>query len=244
MSDIVLRAENIHKTYTLGSQTLQILKGVDLEVRRGEILGIVGASGVGKSTLLHIIGLLDRPDMGNIWFEGKNVTASSGRRGRARIRNREMGFVFQFYHLLPELTALENVLLTPMMGSGVLGWFPMRKKAKKKAADVLDSLGLGDRLRHRPPQLSGGERQRVAIARALMSDPGVLLCDEPTGNLDENTSSTIIDLLMEINRDRKQTMILVTHNDSLARCAERLVRLSGGILGEEDPTRAARLQSP
>ncbi len=243
MSDIVLRVENVHKTYTLGSQTLEILKGVDLDVRQGEILGIVGASGVGKSTLLHIIGLLDRPDQGSIVFRGKNVTNNSGRRGRARIRNREMGFVFQFYHLLPELTALENVLLTPMMGSGILGWFSLKSKAREKAREILDSLGLGERLRHKPPQLSGGERQRVAIARALMSDPEILLCDEPTGNLDEKTSATITDLLLKINADRGQTMILVTHNDSLARCAQRLIRLTGGVLVDE-PTREARPQTP
>ena len=243
MSDIVLRVENVHKTYTLGSQTLEILKGVDLDVRQGEILGIVGASGVGKSTLLHIIGLLDRPDQGSIVFRGKNVTNNSGRRGRTRIRNREMGFVFQFYHLLPELTALENVLLTPMMGSGILGWFSLKSKAREKAREILDSLGLGERLRHKPPQLSGGERQRVAIARALMSDPEILLCDEPTGNLDEKTSATITDLLLKINADRGQTMILVTHNDSLARCAQRLIRLTGGVLVDE-PTREARPQTP
>jgi len=227
MSDSVLRAENIHKSYTLGGETLEILQGVDLSITRGEILGIVGASGAGKSTLLHILGLLDQPDGGSVFFGEEDVIHAS--RGRqAEIRNREIGFVFQFYHLLPELTALENVLLAPMMRSGTMGWFGKRTQAKEKSAAMLESLGLGQRLRHRPPQLSGGERQRVAIARALVSDPSILFCDEPTGNLDEKTSEGIISLLMDINRERRQTMVLVTHNDDLAGSTDRLLRLTSG----------------
>ncbi len=236
MSDVVVRTEKVHKSYTLGGQTLRILRGITVDVVRGEILGIVGESGAGKSTFLHILGLLDRPDKGSVFFGSENVTAGSSRGRRAAIRNREMGFVFQFYHLLPELSALENVLLKPMMGCGTLGWLSARKEAKERSAHVLDRLGLGDRLRHRPPQLSGGERQRVAIARALVSNPGILFCDEPTGNLDEKTSAGIIDLLLEINRESGQTMVLVTHNPGFAGRAHRLFRLSGGGLQPEGDT--------
>ncbi len=228
MSDSVLRAENIHKSYTLGGETLDILQGIDLSISRGEILGIVGASGTGKSTLLHILGLLDQPDRGSVFFGEEDVIRHATRGRQAEIRNKEIGFVFQFYHLLPELTALENVLLAPMMRWGTLGWFGKRKQAKERAAAMLDSLGLGQRLRHRPPQLSGGERQRVAIARALVSEPSILFCDEPTGNLDEKTSDGIISLLMDINRELRQTMVLVTHNDDLAGSTHRLLRLSSG----------------
>ncbi len=228
MSDSVLRAEEIHKSYTLGGETLEILRGVDLTITRGEILGIVGASGAGKSTLLHILGLLDQPDRGKVYFGEEELIGQASRRRQAEIRNKEIGFVFQFYHLLPELTALENVLLAPMMRSGTLGWLGKKAEAGEKAAALLESLGLGQRLRHRPPQLSGGERQRVAIARALVSEPSILFCDEPTGNLDEKTSEGIISLLMEINKELGQTMVLVTHNDDLAGSTDRLLRLSSG----------------
>ena len=230
MTEIILGAENLSRTYVLGSQKLEILRGVELELRRGEVLGIVGASGAGKSTLLHILGLLDRPDGGTVRFRGRDLFHDAGRRDRALVRNREMGFVFQFYHLLPELTALENVLLRPMMSRGVLGWFPVRREARERAAAALAAVGLSDRRAHKPAQLSGGERQRVAIARALVADPAILFCDEPTGNLDERTSETISDLLLEINRERGQSMILVTHNDCLARKSHRLLRLSRGAL--------------
>jgi len=230
MSESILRASNIHKSYTLGGQTLEILKGVELEVEKGEILGIVGASGAGKSTLLHILGLLDRPDKGTVYFGGETVTNGMSRGRRAEIRNREIGFVFQFYHLFPELTALENVELPQMMRSGVLGWLKIKKGCREKARELLESLHLGERLRHRPSQLSGGERQRVAIARALVTSPRVLLCDEPTGNLDERTSAGIVELLLELNRERGQSMVIVTHNDALALSTNRLLRLSGGTI--------------
>jgi lipoprotein-releasing system ATP-binding protein len=229
MNDLVYRAEKIKKSYTLGGQTLKILQGVDFSVRKGEMVGIVGASGVGKSTLLHILGLLDRPDSGKITFNGTPINFNARFRN-AQLRNQNIGFVFQFYHLLPELTALENVLVNPMLSLGVLAWFSHRKKAREEANRLLGSLGLGERLRHKPPQLSGGERQRVAIARALIANPDLLFCDEPTGNLDEQTSNTIVDLLFKINRDLKQTMVLVTHNERLAEKMPRLLRLTEGVL--------------
>jgi lipoprotein-releasing system ATP-binding protein len=230
---ITLKADGIHKSYSLGGRTFHILKGASLEIARGEVLGIVGTSGAGKSTLLHILGLLDNPDRGDVFFEEEKMTHGATRARRGEIRNHGIGFVFQFYHLFPDLTSLENVLLGPMMRHGVFGWMSARKEAKEKAADLLDSLGLGDRLRHRPPQLSGGERQRVAIARALICSPTLLLCDEPTGNLDERTSAGIAELLLRLNEERNQTMVLVTHNDSLARSAGRLLRLSSGVLNQE-----------
>ncbi len=231
MNDVIFEAEQIKKKYTLGGQTMKILRGAGLTIRKGDMLGIVGASGAGKSTLLHILGLLDRPDSGMISFQGEAINFSARLRN-ARLRNERIGFVFQFYHLLPELTALENVLLRPMLGYGVFSWISSRKKAREEAEELLTSLGLGERLRHKPSQLSGGERQRVAIARALISKPDLLFCDEPTGNLDERTSDTIVDLLFHINEEREQTMVLVTHNDKLASRMPVLMHLSGGLLSK------------
>ncbi|MHC4943413.1 MAG: ABC transporter ATP-binding protein [Planctomycetota bacterium] len=229
MSKPILEARGIRKIYTLGGQRLEILQSVDFAINQGEMKGIVGASGAGKSTLLHILGLLDRPDSGEVDFDGERINYGARHRN-ARLRSRRMGFVFQFYHLLPELNALENVLLNPMMDNGIISWFSRKKQARKQAADLLASLGLGERLKHRPPQLSGGERQRVAIARALLSQPSLLFCDEPTGNLDEYTSETIVELLFRINQERKQAMVVVTHNESLADRLPKLHRLSEGRL--------------
>jgi lipoprotein-releasing system ATP-binding protein len=229
MNDVILKAENIQKSYTLGGHTLNILQGVDVSVKKGEMLGIVGTSGAGKSTLLHILGLLDRPDKGLVSFNGKVINYGAKVRN-AHIRNKSIGFVFQFYHLLPELTALENVLLSPMLDSRVFSWFSVRKKASEEGKEILSYLGLGERLKHKPPQLSGGERQRVAIARALISQPDLLFCDEPTGNLDERTSATIVDLLFRINEEKNQTMVVVTHNDRLAERMPGLCRLTKGRL--------------
>lgn len=231
MNNNIYQAKDLQKTYTLGSQVLKILQGVNMTVSKGEMLGIVGASGVGKSTLLHILGLLDRPDSGKLLFRGEEINFRN-RGQNARIRNHSIGFVFQFYHLLPELTARENVCLSHMMDCSVASWFSERKRVRQKAADLLASLGLGERLRHRPTQLSGGERQRVAIARALMSDPDLLFCDEPTGNLDEKTSDTIVDLLFHLNREGGQTMVVVTHNESFAAKMPKLLRLSEGRLNK------------
>jgi lipoprotein-releasing system ATP-binding protein len=226
MSEI-LKAVDINKSYTVGRSPLHVLRGASLSVKLGELLAIVGASGVGKSTFLHILGALDRPDRGQVFYDGQDVFALRASRQDA-LRNRTFGFVFQFYYLLPEFTALENVLMPAMVSRGVLGWLSTRAQKRRKAREILGSLGLGERLAHRPNQMSGGEQQRVAIGRALINDPPVLLCDEPTGNLDEKTSEGIIDTLWRLNRETRQTTIIVTHNLDLAFRADRVVHLTDG----------------
>jgi lipoprotein-releasing system ATP-binding protein len=226
MSDVVLRADNLQKNYTIGSETIAVLKGVNLALTRGEVVSIIGASGAGKSTLLHLLGLLDRPDGGEIYYDDDDVSKKNWF-DRARFRLSAVGFVFQFYHLIAELTAFENVLLRAMMSPR---YRRARAAAKEKVAAILEAVGLSERAAHRPGQLSGGERQRVAIARALIAEPRVVFCDEPTGNLDEHTSADIEDLLFELNRTLGQTLVLVTHNHRLARRAGRTLVLSGGHL--------------
>jgi len=224
---VVLGATGLHKSYKIGSQRLQVLRGVDLEVREGEILAILGKSGCGKSTLLHVLGWLDKPDRGRIEFDGTDrSTLGAGERGR--LRNQVMGFVFQFYHLLPELTGLENVLMPSMIQHGALAWRRHKKEALRRARSLLDLVGLTDRLTHRPRELSGGERQRIAIARALQNEPRFLFCDEPTGNLDGKTAEDVRRLLWGLNEDRNQTMVIVTHDAKLAAQAHRVVHLEEG----------------
>jgi ABC-type lipoprotein export system ATPase subunit len=226
----ILAATNVHKTYRMGGQDLRVLRGVDVAVKRGEWLAILGASGSGKSTLLHLLGGLDRPAQGEVTFEGTNVFA----RGSAavdRYRNQTVGFVFQFYHLLPELTALENVLIGSMIRTGVFGWLGARGTSKPRAIELLTRLGLGERLRHRPSKLSGGERQRVAIARALINQPAVLLADEPTGNLDAETGQQILDVFRKLHAEG-QTIVMVTHDLKVASAADRKVVLEAGRLVE------------
>jgi lipoprotein-releasing system ATP-binding protein len=227
MSDEILKASDIRKSYVMGGRPLEVLRACSLTVEKGELLAIVGASGVGKSTFLHILGALDRPDAGKVFYRGEDVFKLSPARQDA-LRNRTFGFVFQFYYLLPEFTALENVLMPAMVGRSVLGWMRSRGPARKKARGLLERFGLGERLNHRPSQLSGGEEQRVAIARALINEPSVLLCDEPTGNLDEKTAADIIDTLVGLNRETKQTTVIVTHDAGLASRANRVVHLTGG----------------
>ena len=185
----ILRAEKLHKTYQLGRVQLKVLRGVSLSVRAGEFAAIQGASGSGKSTLLHLMGALDVPTAGRVLFEGQDIFAARNA-ARDRLRNRTFGFIFQFYHLLPELNVLENVAISRMIGSSVLGWASQRGDTRKLAAELLDRVGLSQRLKHKPNELSGGEQQRVAIARALVNRPRVLLADEPTGNLDQKTGGT------------------------------------------------------
>lgn len=227
MSDVFLETRALEKRYLVGGKTLEVLRGVDVQVLRGEVLAVVGSSGAGKSTLLHLMGLLDSPSAGEILYEGKAV-GSIRARDRARIRLRQVGFVFQFYHLIHELTALENVLLSRMMDLSITQWWGSRRRERERAAEQLTALGLEDRLHHRPAQLSGGERQRVAIARALVSDPDLVLCDEPTGNLDENTAEEIADLLFDLNRTTAKTFVLVTHDRDLAERADRTLVLHAG----------------
>ena len=221
-----IRVVDLHKSYYEGVTELPVLKGVDLEIQAAEILAIVGASGAGKSTLLHLIGALDRPTEGEIWYEGQDIFQFSDRE-LDRFRNQEIGFVFQFHHLLSEFTALENVA----MGALVAG--KSQEVANDRAAELLDYVGLGERLRHRPYELSGGERQRVAIARSLVNEPKVVLADEPSGNLDRKTSEAVHDLLWDLNDRLNQTLIIVTHNQTLARRADRLIHLVDGKVSDQ-----------
>ena len=218
----ILSCQNIQKSYNDGNRELKILQGVDLEVREGEILAISGPSGVGKSTLLHIMGTLDKPTSGDVLYQGRALS-SMGRKEINRIRNEEIGFVFQFYHLLPEFTALENVMM-PAICKGA-----SRKSAAIRAEELLHTVGLAERMTHKPGQLSGGEQQRVAIARALYNKPSVVLSDEPTGNLDENTGGSIIDLIWKLNEEHGVTLVIVTHDDSLAAKAHRWIHMHGGL---------------
>lgn len=236
----LLVARGVTKRYTLGAESLDVLRGVDLEVKKGEMLAIVGQSGTGKSTLLHLLGLLDRPTEGEIRLFDR-VVSNAGIHERARLRLEHIGFVFQFYHLVAELDALENVLLARMVDRSPLEWLRHRGEEKAKARALLEQFGLGARQHHRPAQLSGGERQRVAIARALVSDPEIVLCDEPTGNLDERTAGGIVDLLFELRERTKKTFVLVTHDLSLARRADRILTLHAGqVVGNGVPEPAAR----
>ena len=224
----ILTATDLHKHYRLGGQDLHVLRGVDVTVRQGEWLAILGASGSGKSTLLHLLGGLDRPDQGSVQFNSTNVFNLRGRK-LDQYRNTHVGFVFQFYHLLPELTALENVLTSAMIKRSIFGWAGERSAARKRAKMLLEQMGLGERLRHRPSKLSGGERQRVAIARALMNQPAVLLADEPTGNLDADTGEQILSLFQQLH-EQGQTIVMVTHDTRIADIADRSLVLERGQL--------------
>jgi lipoprotein-releasing system ATP-binding protein len=202
---------------------------VNFSVRAGEFLGIYGHSGSGKSTLLHVLGLLDTPTSGAVRIGDADVMSLPAAE-RNRMRCEDIGFVFQFYHLLPELNVLENATLPAMVGKSVLGWFSQRRTIRKRAEELLDELGLGDRMKHRPNELSGGERQRVAIARALVNGPRLLLADEPTGNLDSRTGETIMSLLQRYNREHGQTILMVTHDRDLAGQVTRCLELEDGRL--------------
>ncbi|MHC4427109.1 MAG: ABC transporter ATP-binding protein [Planctomycetota bacterium] len=224
----LLIAADLFKTYRLGRVDVPVLKGATLNVVAGEWLAILGASGSGKSTLLHLLGDLDQPDNagGAVLFEGR-VLAALSLGDRNHYRNRAIGFVFQFYHLLPELNVMENTLLPSLVGLHRWSYYGRIGALREKATALLDSFGLGHRLRHRPRELSGGERQRVAIARALMNDPKVLLADEPTGNLDESTGAEILDLIAQLHQ-AGLTIVMVTHDPAIAERADRVVRLHDG----------------
>jgi putative ABC transport system ATP-binding protein/lipoprotein-releasing system ATP-binding protein len=219
-SSLHLRARGLYQTYDLGEAKLQVLKGVDLDVNKGEVVFLRGASGAGKSTLLYILAGLEHPREGSVEFEGEQLFALKGDR-EALLRNRRMGFVFQSYFLLPELTALENVLLPSMLGG---------RKNESHARNLLDRVGLSGRLDHLPSQLSGGEQQRVAIARALVNDPSILFADEPTGNLDAVTGAGIIELLLDLARQDGRTFVAVTHDPALAALGDRQLFLRDGHL--------------
>lgn len=269
---MLLRCENIHKSYRLGRTALPVLRGIDLGIPRGRFVAIMGSSGSGKSTLLHVLSGLDVPQHGQVYFEGKPMFEPEEQRKmpqsresgvidglddapperrlgprhkagvefrehsiglgivedrRNRLLNSAFGFVFQFYHLLPEFDVLENVLLPQMVGESIGGWLSGRGEGASRALDLLERVGLADRLRHRPNELSGGERQRVAIARALMNEPTILFADEPTGNLDARTGRGIFDLLKDLNQSG-QTMVMVTHDRDLAGQADEVVHITDG----------------
>jgi len=225
----MLETRQVCKQYQSGTTTLEVLRGVDFTLKEGGFLAVVGQSGSGKSTLLHVMGLLDAPDSGEVWINGRRIDNLPVRE-KDRLRNSSIGMVFQAYHLLPELTALENVLAPLLIRYGIFDWFTQRRAAQEKAEELLDRFGLSDRLHHRPRQLSGGEMQRVAIARALITDPQVLLADEPTGNLDEESGAGIIEALAELNRDKGLSIVLVTHDADIASQARGIVRLSAGTV--------------
>ncbi|MFH1807235.1 MAG: ABC transporter ATP-binding protein [Pseudomonadota bacterium] len=232
MMDITIRG--LHKSYDIDGRTISVLRGFDLDIRQGDMMSLTGPSGVGKSTFLHVLGTLDEPTSGQVSFDGIQVFSLEPPE-IASFRNRQVGFVFQFHHLLSEFSGLENV----MMPALAQRW--SRQRATDAAREVLDLVGLGHRVRHRPGELSGGEQQRVALARALVLQPALLLADEPTGNLDEHTSDEIHELLFRINQERQVTAVVVTHNTRLAAQMPRKLVMNEGKIGEVDP---AVLSSP
>ncbi|MSR69933.1 MAG: ABC transporter ATP-binding protein [Phycisphaerales bacterium] len=238
----ILSARGVRKTYVFGAIPVEVLRGADLDVSQGEWVAVLGSSGSGKSTLLHLMGGLDKPDRdgGTIRFQGTEVATTHGAR-LDLYRNREIGFVFQFYHLLPELNVLENAMLPAMVGHWFAQFSGRAVAARASASALLESFGLGHRLHHRPAQLSGGERQRVAIARALANSPRVLLADEPTGNLDVKTGEGILDLLSE-RHARGLTVVMVTHDPAVAARADRIVKLTDGRVEDEPPTASKPLK--
>lgn len=223
MNDAVIRADGLGKVYSEGSLNTPVFANLDFEVARGETVAILGASGAGKSTLLHLLGGLDTPTTGEVFVDGQRMSALSDA-ARGQLRNRALGFVYQFHHLLPEFTALENVMLPVLLSGAEV------KDASDRARALLEAVGLGPRLGHKPGELSGGERQRAAVARALVNRPACVLGDEPTGNLDEKTAAIVFDLMLELNREQRTSLVMVTHDRRLARRLDRVLELHEGKL--------------
>ena len=228
MNEAVVRAEALGKTYREGGLNTRVFEGLDFAVAPGETVAILGASGAGKSTLLHLLGGLDTPTAGEVYVTGQKMSALSDA-ARGRLRNGALGFVYQFPHLLPEFTALENVMLPVLLGQADV------KQAGARARELLEAVGLGHRLEHKPGELSGGERQRAAVARALVNRPACVLGAEPTGNLDEKTAATVFELMLALNREQGTSLVVVTHDRSLARRLDRVLELHEGRLREVAP---------
>jgi len=228
----LIALRNLSKEYVDGPRVVRVLSDLDLEIGSGERVAIVGESGVGKSTLLHILGTLDRPTGGEVWFDGENLTNKSDR-DLAQFRNREIGFIFQFHHLLPDFTAVENVMMPALIAGTAMD------TARRRATELLDRVGLAERLEHRPGELSGGEQQRVAVARAIVQEPRAVLADEPTGNLDPHTGEGVQELLLELNREHDITLVVVTHSATLAGAMDRTLRLAAGRIAADTPRAAA-----
>lgn len=227
MTTPLISAQAIEKSYTKGQHKVPVLRGAGLTAQRGEFISVVGQSGSGKSTLLHVMGLLDAPDVGEVLLEGRRIDNLS-QSARDQLRNHVFGFIFQFYHLLPELSLLENVMTPLMIRHSLWNYWSRRKQIREQAMDILQQVGLAHRIKHRPSELSGGEMQRGAIARALIARPEILLADEPTGNLDAHTGGEIMDTLKQLNEDNQLTVIMVTHDEAVAQQAHRIVRLAEG----------------
>jgi ABC-type lipoprotein export system ATPase subunit len=221
MTEPILEAENLHKVYKSGKIEVAALRGIRLKIKKSEILCIIGPSGAGKSTLLHLLGGLDEPTEGRVLFEGKDLYGRPEDQ-RAKIRNQRVGFVFQLYHLLAEFSALENVMLPALMNAASF------VQAQERAKGLLNLVGLENRFAHKPAQLSGGQQQRVAIARTLINDPDIVFCDEPTGNLDSQMGGQIIELLGNLNQEQGKTLVIVSHEERIAKMADRIVHIQDG----------------
>lgn len=226
-TDTVLEAKQVTKVYRKGRHEVPVLSGCDFGAARGKVTAILGQSGSGKSTLLHLLGTLDTPDEGEIYFEGGRIDNLSRRR-RDQFRNSRLGMIFQFYHLLPEITTLQNVMMPVMIQQGLFAYMRNRVGHRARAEALLERVGLSHRLSHKPSELSGGEMQRAAIARALIGNPQLLLADEPTGNLDRETGRHILQLLFELNREQGLTIVMVTHDESIAVDCDKVIRLEDG----------------